>query len=132
MAHSPKSREDVRSLRRRGLSLNQIVKKTGIPKSTLRGWIKDVPLTLEQQNILKIKSYSSLQEGRVNAQKKFKQIRFMKEKELFDKGKNEIGTLNNRELFIAGISLYWAEGFKNKHEKRLGFCNSDPKMIKFY
>jgi len=28
--------------------------------------------------------------------------------------------------------LYWGEGFKNKHEHRLGFCNSDPEMIKFY
>jgi hypothetical protein len=33
---------------------------------------------------------------------------------------------------MAGIALYWGEGFKNKHEHRLGFCNSDPEMIKFY
>jgi hypothetical protein len=40
--------------------------------------------------------------------------------------------INPREFFIAGIALCWAEGFKNKHEYRLGFCNSDPDMIKFY
>ncbi len=37
-----------------------------------------------------------------------------------------------RELFIAGIALYWSEGFKSNHEHRLGFCNSDPNMIIFY
>ncbi len=35
-------------------------------------------------------------------------------------------------MLIAGIALYWGEGFKNKHEHRLGFCNSDPEMVRFY
>lgn len=41
-------------------------------------------------------------------------------------------SLSERELLISGIALYWAEGFKTLHERRLGFCNSDPNMIRFY
>ena len=57
---------------------------------------------------------------------------FSIEKELLQKAILKVGNLSNRDLFIAGIALYWGEGFKNKHEHRLGFCNSDPEMIKFY
>jgi hypothetical protein len=51
---------------------------------------------------------------------------------LFQQGRSELSGLTRRETFIAGVALYWAEGFKNNHEHRLGFCNSDPNMIKFY
>lgn len=132
MAYDLKSREIVRSLRKKGQSLNQIVKTTQIPKSTIREWLKDLTLTSKQQLKLRLKVNKSLQAGRINAQKKFRQIRSIKEKELYEIGREEVGALTQRELFLAGIALYWAEGFKNKHEKRLGFCNSDPKMIKFY
>lgn len=132
MAHGIKDRELVRSLRKKGYSLNQIVKEARIPKSTIRGWIADLTLTPEQRTKLRVAANESLQSGRINAQKKFRQIRSLREKELYSEGKKETEKLTQRELFLAGIALYWAEGFKNKYEKRLGFCNSDPNMIKFY
>jgi len=36
-----------------------------------------------------------------------------------------------RELLIAGLMLYWAEGWK-KNSERISFSNSDPKMIKLF
>jgi len=38
--------------------------------------------------------------------------------------------LTNRELIIAGASLYWGDG--RKHDGRVGLVNSDPKMIRFF
>lgn len=46
-----------------------------------------------------------------------------------------IGTLADRELFITGVALYWAEGTKDKpHARResVEFVNSDPGMISVF
>ena len=40
-------------------------------------------------------------------------------------------TLKEKELFITGIMLYWAEGWK-KNSKYVAFANSDPKMIQLF
>ena len=44
----------------------------------------------------------------------------------------EIGSLTDRELFLLGVGLYWAEGAKGKPYRRcesVTFINSDPDMI---
>ena len=41
-------------------------------------------------------------------------------------------TEKDRELKIAGIMLYWAEGFKNLKSNMLDFVNSDSDMIKLF
>lgn len=42
-----------------------------------------------------------------------------------------VGKLSNRDRYIAGLALYWSEGYKHKGEET-GFTNSDPKMIVFF
>lgn len=49
--------------------------------------------------------------------------------------REEVGRLSDRELFLIGVGLYWAEGAKDKSYDRreaLHFINSDPNMIKIY
>jgi len=132
MQHNQVVKNKVRTLRVKGLSLGQIYKETSVPKTTIRSWIKDIKLSEEQLSKLKSKTQKALQAGRIKKQKQDKILRFNNEKELLRKAFSEVGNLSSRDLFIAGIALYWGEGFKNKHEHRLGFCNSDPGMIKFY
>jgi hypothetical protein len=46
-----------------------------------------------------------------------------------------IGALSDRELFLTGVALYWAEGTKDKpHVRRecVEFVNSDPCMIRVF
>lgn len=46
-----------------------------------------------------------------------------------------IGELSDRELFMAGVALYWAEGQKSKPYQRretVAFVNSDPGVIQVY
>ena len=46
-----------------------------------------------------------------------------------------IGKLSERELFMTGVALYWAEGAKDKPYRRtevLQFINSDPNVIKLF
>ena len=132
MRYKDSVKEKVRKLRIEGLGLNQISKTANVPKSTIRLWILDIRLTEEQKIKLNNRVIQALQKGRIKAQKINKSKRIERENLLLMGGNREIGQLTKKELFIAGIALYWAEGFKNKHEKRLGFCNSDPKMILFY
>ncbi len=131
--YSQEIKDKVRSLRiEQGLSLGQIQLITKIPKTTIHLWIKNYSLTVGQKAKIKGEALLLLQKGRIRVQEIQKERKRTKEQELTNKGKKEIDGLTNRELFIAGVALYWAEGFKNKHEHRLGFCNSDPSMIKFY
>jgi hypothetical protein len=49
--------------------------------------------------------------------------------------RQEIGTLTERELLMAGIALYWAEGSKSKpydRRERAVFVNSDADVIRVY
>lgn len=132
MRYNLKVKNQVRDLRLKGFSLGEIKEQTGVPRTTIRTWIDDVRLTEAQVEKIKEKVFNVLQKGRIKAQKIQKYKRIKKEKSLFTKGLSEIDKLNKRELLIAGVSLYWSEGFKNRHEHRLGFCNSDPEMIRFY
>lgn len=48
---------------------------------------------------------------------------------------SEIGSLSERELFLLGVGLYWAEGTKDKphaRRERVAFVNSDPSMIQIF
>src|SRR3989344_1238569 len=132
MRHKQLIKAKVRSLRIKGLSLNQIFSHTNIPKTTIRTWIKDIELSAKQIAILRERVQEKLQEGRIRKQKIQKELKIKNEKTLMNKGKNQTKKLTRRELLIAGAALYWGEGFKNRHEHRLGFCNSDPEMIRFY
>lgn len=132
MRRLPSIKEDVRQLRRKGLSLNEIYLKTKVPPTTIRTWIYDIKLSTAQTEVFKKRIQTALQAGRIRAQALQREIRNKKEKDLNKAGQKQIGKLSLRDIFIAGVALYWAEGFKNKHERRLGFCNSDPRMIKFY
>ncbi len=124
--------ENVRSFRKQGYSLGSIASKIRIPKTTIHSWVSDITLSEEQKKTLKDHIQKALQEGREKAQNLNKNRRFEKEMRLFHRGIKEISQLTTKELFVIGIALYWAEGFKNTHERRLGFCNSDPSMIQLY
>ncbi len=132
MRYTQTVKEEIRQLRLEGLTLDQITKKTGYPRTTVHLWIKDIRLTDEQISIIKDNALNSLQKGRVKVQA-INKVKYKKlEIQQLRTGLEAVGKLTKRELLIAGTALYWAEGFKSRHERRLGFCNSDPDMIVLY
>ncbi|MDO8621064.1 MAG: hypothetical protein Q7R31_02175 [Candidatus Levybacteria bacterium] len=132
MVHAKAVKDRVRKLREKGFSLNQIFQEAKVPKTTIRTWITDIVLSKEHRDVLRTRTQNALQKGRIKFQRSKKEERLTKERVFFETSRLEVGKLSKRELFLSGIALYWAEGFKNKHEHRLGFCNSDPSMIRFY
>ncbi|MDD3728950.1 MAG: hypothetical protein PHH50_01350 [Candidatus Pacebacteria bacterium] len=49
---------------------------------------------------------------------------------IIDKAKKEIKKISQRDLWLIGTALYWAEGSKEKDKSsQVTFGNSDPKMV---
>ncbi len=78
------------------------------------------------------KLFDKLQAGRRAYQEERTKRRIEYESMIFAKSAMEVESMTRREFFIAGIVLYWAEGFKHSTESTLGLATLDPKMAKFY
>lgn len=118
----------VCSLRKQGKTFRQISDTLGIALSTVHLWSKEIHLTQEQKEAINRQHLLVMQGGRVRAQKAKRLIRQINELKIMKSEVSKVGTLSKRELYLLGAGLYWAEGFKK--DRRLGFANSDPHMIK--
>lgn len=119
----------ARDLRKSGFSIKEIAKKTNVSKSTVSRWCNDIELTKEQIQKLDENQILGAYRGRligarIQLEKRLKIISDFKKL-----GKKEIGNLSNRDLLIAGLSLYLGEGDKKRNQVQ--FTNSDPEIIKF-
>lgn len=122
-------RLEVRSLRRKGFSVNEIAKKTGFSKRTVSRWCNDIVLDSKQKLVLWSRAKAKYKENFRKYCEDKHQKTLAKISHLREEGIKSVGKLSKRELFIAGVALYWAEGFKK--DMRFGFANTDPEMIKF-
>ncbi|MGW2418098.1 helix-turn-helix domain-containing protein [Streptomyces sp. NPDC001709] len=129
----PNAKDDLRAkarkLRLQGWTYDQIEAELGCSRSSVSLWVRDLPrpepqYTPEEQRAL-------MQEGLAR--------RRATEREKLEETKvaalREVGELTDRELFMVGIALYWAEGAKSKpydRRERAVFVNSDPGVIKAY
>ncbi|MCX6760656.1 MAG: hypothetical protein NTZ84_00910 [Candidatus Nealsonbacteria bacterium] len=124
-------KEKTIKLRLKGRSINEISKILNVPKSTAGIWCRDVKLTNKQINRLAKRQESGSYRGRMKFLEKIRKKRIEEVRELKKKGIEDIGKLNKRDLFIAGVSMYWSEGYTYSGGEQVGFTNSDPKMIVF-
>lgn len=121
----------ARKMRRRGNSLTLIVRKLNVSKSSVSWWCNDIVLTPAQLDKLRKNKGVSLTTGQrmgAEANKKKKQERILLYK---SKSLRQIGKLSSRDILIAGVALYWAEGAKTESASGFSFMNSDPRMILF-
>lgn len=121
---------EAQILRADGFSIKDIAKKLNVSVGSASQWCRNVTLSAHQIEILAKRAHDPTYGRRVDYAKKRRteldeKIFFLKEK-----GASEVGTLSERDLFITGVALYWAEGFKK--DTQLGFSNSDPKMISLF
>lgn len=118
-------------LRRQGLSYREILEKIPVAKSSLSLWLQSVGLSKKQKQRLTDKKLASAKKGGL-AKKKQRVLRMEK---IISEAEKDIEILSERELWLIGVCLYWAEGSKEK-ESRPGsgvqFMNHDPLMIKLF
>lgn len=121
-----KEKEAARRLRSLGYSLKEIVAELKVAKSSVSIWVRDIELTFQQKQTLTEKSLKKelierRRATRLTNENARRQI-------IIDFAKEQIKIISDRELWLIGVMLYWAEGGKTQRIVR--FSNSDPEMIK--
>lgn len=122
-------KERARELRKiNGLSIKDISDKLKASKSTVSYWCRDILLSKLQIRRLLNKQRRLSIKGSLEYSEKIRRLRFEREEKNKKIGSNDVGKFTKRDLFMLGIALYWAEGYK-KGNTEVGFTNSDPGMI---
>ncbi|MEU1120184.1 MULTISPECIES: hypothetical protein [unclassified Streptomyces] len=122
-------RDRARELRLQGRTYNEIQAELGCSKSSVSLWVRDLPspaprCTPEEQ---RARMNAGLAELRATQERERQRVR--------QEATAAVGPLSDRELFLAGVALYWAEGAKSKPYRRsevLHFINSDPNVIRVF
>ncbi|TSC90006.1 MAG: hypothetical protein G01um10145_437 [Microgenomates group bacterium Gr01-1014_5] len=119
----------ARELRSQGKSVKDIAVKLAVSKGTASIWVRDIILSIEQLEVLRQKEIKGRERGNLIHSLFLKNQRLDIIQKFENLGKSSLKTLNERELLIAGLALYWGEG--SKKMGRLEISNSDPKLISF-
>ncbi|MFJ2831577.1 helix-turn-helix domain-containing protein [Streptomyces sp. NPDC087263] len=127
----PNAKDDVRGraqeLRLQGWTYDQIQVELGCSKSSISLWVRNLPKperktrTREEASAIAKRGWEATLQRREEERQQTKRL-----------SAGEIGTMTDRELFLVGVGLYWAEGSKSKpyrRQERITFVNSDPNMI---
>jgi hypothetical protein len=122
-------RERARELRLQGWTYDRIQAELGCSKSSVSLWVRDLPkpeprYTPEEQRALMNEGLAHLRAARDREREETKR-----------RAVAAVGRLSDRELFLVGVGLYWAEGAKDKPYNRrelVLFVNSDPGMISVF
>ncbi|KMO95096.1 hypothetical protein [Streptomyces roseus] len=129
----PNAKDDLRArareLRLQGMTYDRIQVELGCSKSSISLWVRDLP---------KVDHRSPTEQGRDAAFKRWAHEAPRREEAraaAVEAARQEIGPLSDRDLFLTGVALYWAEGSKSKAYRRsetVTFINSDPGVIGVY
>ncbi|MFE9412421.1 hypothetical protein ACFYN0_27050 [Streptomyces sp. NPDC006704] len=126
----PNAKDDLRArareLRAQGMTYDQIQLELGCSKGSISLWVRDLPKpdrtrTPEEASAIARRGWEATLQRRDEERQLTKQD-----------AAAAIGTMTDRELFLFGVGLYWAEGTKDKphaRRERVTFVNSDPNMI---
>ena len=126
-----KEKKKAIALRKRGYSYSEILKEVPVYKSTLSIWLRSVGLAKKQKQRLTEKRLKAALKGGIARHNQ----RIIITKWIKSKARKEIKNISDRELWLIGTALYWAEGAKQKEtnpSQKVRFSNSDPLMLKLY
>ncbi|MFJ9118221.1 hypothetical protein ACIRJO_22015 [Streptomyces sp. NPDC102394] len=129
----PNAKDDLRAkareLRLQGWTYDQIQVELGCSKSSISLWVRDLP---------KPERRDPTEQAKLAARKRWEHelaVRDEERQRTKTAAAREIGNMTARELFTAGVALYWAEGSKDKpyaRRENVLFVNSDPGVIRLY
>ncbi|MER6099486.1 hypothetical protein ABT154_27270 [Streptomyces sp. NPDC001728] len=129
----PNAKDDLRArareLRLQGMTYDGIQVELGCSKSSISLWVRDLPKperkrSREEASAIARRGWEPTLSRREEERRATKRL-----------AAADIGDLSDRELFLLGVGLYWAEGTKDKphaRRERVTFVNSDPGMIRVF
>lgn len=114
-----------------GLTYSEILEQIPVAQSSISLWCRSVPLTFKQtKRIQKIRT-EGIKNGALTRHNNAIKLK----EDIILKSAGEISDISDRDLWLIGIALYWAEGSKQKTKtvsQGIKFTNSDPSMIKLF
>jgi hypothetical protein len=127
-------------LRLSGRSYSEINRLLGIPKATLSGWFNKLELPDKAKERIAQRVYKRSVSAILKHNLKQTFVAQQRARNVRNIAKSEIVDINDRDLFMLGVSLYWAEGYKRpimqngkiKTHHPVSLSNSDPALIKIY
>ena len=127
-------------LRLNGKSYTEISNSLGIPKATLSGWFIGLELPQEAKDRLNKKVYQKAVSALIKRNRAQTHFAQQNAHNIRSTAKTEISDLNERDIFILGVSLYWAEGYKRpivekgkiKTHHPVSLTNSDHELVKIF
>jgi hypothetical protein len=125
--HTAVQRE-CRRLRALGLTHPEIAELTGASEGSISVWVRDVGMPAHLRDLWLAKVQRGRAKGAQGRHSVAERVRL----ERVDEARASIGDVSDRDLFIAGVALYWAEGSKDKPWRRSGqvtLINSDPSVL---
>ncbi|MFF4651235.1 hypothetical protein [Streptomyces sp. NPDC001380] len=123
-------RARARELRLEGRTYDEISAELDVSKSSVSLWVRDLPRPAPRM--------TPEEKARHMNEVRWEPLRRERDAErraVKAAAHAEIGQLSERELFMIGVALYWAEGAKDKaYDRReaVGFINSDPGVVHVY
>ncbi len=126
-----REKQQAIKLRKLGKTYSEILSEVHVAKSTLSLWFREIKLSRSQVHNISQKKRAAQLRG---AQQR-KVDRIKSTENIHVAAQQEVGAITEREHFLLGVSLYWAEGAKEKVGGRttmIDFANSDPAMVRLF
>jgi hypothetical protein len=115
------------NLRRKGYSYSQIKEVAKVSKSSLSLWLRDMPLTKSQIDLLRAKNPQRIERFRNTMKLKREKV----ESDALIRFTKAFGRFSRREKILAGLFLYWGEGTKMA-ASTVALTNTDPDALRFF
>jgi transcriptional regulator with XRE-family HTH domain len=122
---------ECRRLRSLGLTQGEIIEKTGASVGSVSLWLRGVKVPPN----VEARRQAHLQELRLRGSKAIHDAAVKRQKDQVQRAKESLYDVNQRDLFMVGVALYWAEGTKDKPWRRSGrvtIINSDPTVLRVF
>ncbi|MEK7619173.1 MAG: hypothetical protein AAB416_02950 [Patescibacteria group bacterium] len=120
------------SLRRQGKSYKEIVRITGVPKSTLCGWLQHQKWSVAiRKKLSKIQSENA-RVRMIAITDKAREQRQILYQSYREDAQTTFEGYYKEALFVAGVMLYWGEGDNKLSNGLIRISNSDPMVLKFF
>ncbi len=124
-----REKEAARQLRKEGKSIKEIERLIGVGRSSISVWVRDIQLSEKQKERLASRNLS------IDVLERRRQTRFAngyKERYPFLlQGIADIDALNEIDVLMLGLGLYWGEGSKT-NRGIIELSNSDPRIIQMF
>ncbi len=133
-------KEKALKLRLQGRSYSEIQQLLGVPKATLSAWFSGLDIPDAARERIKKRVYEKSIAGLIKRNHLQTHLAEQSARSLREKAKREVIKLSKKDIFLIGIALYWAEGYKRprivngkmRTSHSVSMTNSDPALMKTF